>query len=70
MPELRFNLGHGYLRLTLSKNDMIKALVTLRHCNAGLYYNQNDTNPVVAHNVDYTKITKALLAAGLLRDFS
>lgn len=43
MPELRLNLGHGYLRYPIaSKQAAIKLLVRLRHTNSGFYYNQND----------------------------
>ena len=38
-PELRWNLGYGYLRLRLpSETDAIKVLVLLRGCNSGFCY--------------------------------
>ena len=43
MPELRLDLGYGYLKYPIaSKQAAIKLLVRLRHCKSGFYYNQND----------------------------
>ena len=63
MPELRFNLGHGYLRYHVpTKMDMIAFLVKLRHCKSGFYYNQNDEDGIVwaktlAYYNDILKLT-------------
>ncbi len=48
MPELRFNLGNGYLRLRIiSQDDMIRILVLTRQCKSGLFYNKNDSEGIV-----------------------
>lgn len=61
MPELRFNLGYGYLRRYFTKDEMIAFLVNSRHCKSGFYYNQNDENMIVfaktlAHYNDILKL--------------
>jgi len=67
MPELRFNLGHGHLTFRIhSKQDAIKILVLLRHCNTGFYYNQNDADmTIIAKTLkNYNQINKTLKQEG------
>jgi hypothetical protein len=62
-PELRVNLGYGYLRYRIpSKNDAIRILVLLRRCNCGLYYNMNDSNPIITMRYiqQYNEVKKIL----------
>lgn len=48
MPELRFNLGYGYLRLRIaSEADMIRILVLTRNCKSGFTYNKNDSDGII-----------------------
>jgi hypothetical protein len=62
MPELRFNLGYGYLRLRIAtKADAIRILILLRGCKSGLYYDQNDDiiwAKTLKHYSDINKILK------------
>jgi hypothetical protein len=65
-PELRFNLGYGYLRLRLpSRADAIKMLVLTRGCGAGLYYNEHANNLIYAKTLKpYCEMNKILKRAG------
>jgi hypothetical protein len=65
-PELRFQLGYGYLRLRiLSREDAIKILVLTRGCGAGLYYDQRTNNLIIAKSLrPYSEINKILKRAG------
>jgi hypothetical protein len=64
MPELRLNLGYGYLKHTIpSKQAAIKLLVRLRGSNSGFYYNQNDPDNciILAKTLQgYNEIVKVL----------
>jgi hypothetical protein len=65
MPELRYNLGHGYLRYPVSTKDkMISLLVKLRHCKGGFCYNINDKDGICwSKNIQsYTEVLKTLNA--------
>jgi hypothetical protein len=66
MPELRFNLGYGYLRLRLpSRTDAIKMLVLTRGCGAGLYYDRCANNFIYAKTLKpYSDINKILKREG------
>lgn len=71
MAELRFNLGYGYLKLKL--HNPIQAMVDMRGCGVGFYYDKHGeqiiwTNPVQFKN--YNKISKALKKGGHLMDHS
>ena len=66
-PELRFNLGYGYLKLRIaSKQDAIHILVLLRGCKSGFYYNKNDTEQIIWAKTlkHYSEINKILKQAG------
>ncbi len=48
MLELRFHLGHGYLRLRIASGaDMIRILILTRNCKSGLTYNKNSSEKIV-----------------------
>ena len=65
-PELRFNLGYGYLKLRLpSRADAVKVLVLLRGCKAGFYYDMRANNIIVAKTLQtYSDINKILKREG------
>ncbi len=63
MPELRYNLGYGYLRYAVpTKDKMITLLVKLRNCKGGFYYNQNDNEGITwSKNINsYNDVLKTL----------
>lgn len=68
MPELRFNLGYGYLKLNIkSKNDAIKILILTRHCKGGLFYNMNNPDDIIIiKNSIYNEVVKILEKEGYL----
>lgn len=69
MPELRFNLGRGYLRLRIQSNDdALKLVILLRHCNSGLFYNKSDPQGLIEAKTlkQFNEITKCLKKEGYL----
>ncbi len=68
MPELRVNLGYGYLKLRIkTKMDAIKILILTRHCGAALYYNINDPYGIILlGNAGYNEVVKILEREGYL----
>jgi len=66
--EIRFNLGHGYLKLRIpSRTDAMKILVLLRELNAGLYYDASANNIILCPVSQYSHISKILIREGLCR---
>ena len=68
LAEMRFNLGHGYLKLRIpSRTDAMKILVLLRELNTGLYYDARANNIILCPTSQYSKISKILIREGFCR---